>query len=747
MQSFASRLVVVTSVVSLGSPQAVVAQSESGSESEPRMLEEIVVTATRRDESMQDVPISLSVLTDDDITDTGAVTLRDMAGLVPNFVFGNSINEVTTDIAIRGIYTQVNPAQIGFEQNVNVYVDGVYMGKQFSANAELGQTERIEVLRGPQGTLFGKNAIAGAINIISKKPGNEFEGSVSADLGSRDLNHLKGTLNIPIVQDRLALRISAGSRLQDGYVTNTTRTGDDPGSVDHTSGRVQLRYMGDRTTVDFVHDFSRLRTEDYFQEWLGFGTDVNPFFDGRKHTISNNVPQESAVDLAGYALTVEHVFENEYTFTSISAWREDEGAFETDIDLSPPNLFAFSTLMEPDQFTQELRLTSPAGGAFDFVTGLYYIDQFTAGYDRAFPGTRFGPAQGEFTQGRDIDVEAFSVFAHGNYHFSDALTLFGGLRYLTETKESVSHALTCPTNPITCRAFRLPTRTEPLKAPVDLETNEPTGSVGLRYNVNDDVMVYGSVARGVKSTAFNNSRDPVADYARGLLVADPSFVNSYELGVKASLADRRAELNFAVFKMDYTDLQVRITCEACGTAGLPEQRLTNAAAASSQGFELELHALATGSLRVSAGVGYLDAEYDSFKGATNNKTGMIIDASGLKLAYGPEWTVNAALQHQLEMAGGMLTSLLAVQYIDERYGRGTVANNPEELIPSQSLVNGRIAYRPRRGNWGVAAWVKNLADDDTQVHATFAAGGLGGRGALGQYQEPRSYGVTLDYRF
>ena len=745
MQSIALRLTITAAIVTLGAPQAVLAQSES--EPESRMLEEIVVTATRRDESMQDVPISLSVVTDDDITGTGAVNLRDVASLVPNFVFGNSINEVTMDITIRGLYTQVNPAQLGFEQNVNVYVDGVYMGKQFSANADLGETERIEVLRGPQGTLFGKNAIGGAINIVSKKPGNEFEGNVSADFGSRDLNHFKATFNLPIIEDRLALRVSAGDRTQDGYVENVTRPNDDPGSLDQTSGRIQLRYMGDRTTVDLAHDFSRVRTQDYFQEWVGRGTDVNRFFDGKKHTISNNVPQTSAVDLAGTALTVEYAFENNYTFTSISAWREDEGFFQTDIDLSPPNLFAFSTFMEPEQFTQEFRIMSPSEGTFDFVAGVYYIDQFTRGHDRAFPGERFGPAQGEFTQGRDVDVEGVSVFAHGNYRFSDALTLFGGIRYLTETKKSISHALTCPTNPITCRAFRLPTRTEPLEAPVDLETDEPSGSVGLRYNVTDNVMVYGSVARGVKSAAVNNSRDPVADYAAGILVADPSFVTSYELGVKASLMDRRAELNFAVFDMSYTDLQVRTSCGTCGAGGLPEIRFTNAARASSRGFELEFHALATDSLRIMAGVGNMESKYDKFPGATNTKTGMTIDASGLHLAYAPEWTLNAALEHRLEIAGGILTSRLDVQYIDDRYGRGTVANNPEELIPSQSLVHGRLTYRPRSGGWRVAAWVKNATDDDTQVHATFAAGGLGGRGALGQYQQPRTYGVTLGYQF
>ena len=731
-------LTVATSIIMFGSPQTVVAESES----ESKVLEEIVVTATRRDESMQDVPISLTALTDDDITGTGAVNLRDIAGLVPNLVFGISSNEGSVDIAIRGIYTQVNPAQLGFEQNVNVYVDGVYMGKQFSANADLGPVERVEVLRGPQSTLFGKNAIGGAINIISKKPGNEFEGSISVDAGNRDLRHVKGNINIPIIEDKLALRISAGDRSLDGYVTNTNPNVD-PGSVDQTSGRIQLRYTGDRTTVDLAHDFSRLGTDDYFFEWH----DQNAFADGKKFTAAHDFDNVSDIDLSGISLTMVHVFDNDYTFTSISGWREDEADFSSDIDNSPLNNFAFISNQKPEQFTQELRITSPAEGAFDFVAGLYYIDQFTVGRDRAFPGARFGPAQGEFTQGRDIDVEGFSVFAHGNYHFSEALTLFGGLRYMTETKKSDSHALTCPTNPITCRAFRLPTRTEPLRAPVDQETDEPSGSIGLRYNVNDNVMLYGSVARGVKSAAFNNSRDPIADFAAGLLVADPSFVTSYEFGVKASLLDRRAELNLAIFDMDFDDLQVRITCNSCGTAGLPEQRLTNAAAASSQGFELELHALATDSLQVTAGVGYTDAKYDKFPGVTNQKTRMIFDASGNRLALGPEWTANVALLHQLEIAGGILTSRLDVQFVDERYARSTVANFPEELIPSQSLVNARFSYRPQSDKWGVAAWVKNAADDDTIVQTAWGSGGIGGRGHLAQYQQPRTAGVTFDLQF
>lgn len=717
--------------------------AQESAESATRVIEEIVVTATRRDESKQDVPISLSVLSDDDITGTGAVNVRDIAALIPNFVFGTSDNEATADMSIRGIYTQVNPAQLGFEQNINIYVDGVYMGKQFSTNVDLGQTERVEVLRGPQGTLFGKNAIAGAINIISKKPGNEFGGSISVDVGNRDLRHVKASINIPIIEDKLALQISAGDRRVDGFVTNTNPNVD-PGSADRTSGRIQLRYTpSDRTTVDLAHDFSKLESDDYFFEWH----DQNPLADGKKFTAAHNFDNTSDIDLSGISLTVEHVFDNGYTLTSISAWRDDEADFGTDIDNSPADRFAFISNQKPEQFSQELRIASPAEGKFDFVAGLYYIDQSTEGRDRAFPGAMFGRAAGEFTQGRDIDVEGFSVFAHGNYHFSEALTLFAGLRYLTETKESVSMPVRCPTNPITCIAFRLPTGTVPIKAPVDQETDEPSGSIGLRYNVNDNVMFYGSISRGVKSAAFNNSRDPVADFAAGLLVADPSFVTSYEVGMKTSLWDRRAELNLSIFDMDFDDLQVRITCPTCGTGGLPEQRLTNAAAASSQGFELELHALATDSLRVTAGVGYTDSKYDKFPGVTNRKTGMLFDASGNRLALGPKWTANVVLQHQLAIAGGILTSRLDVQFVDERYSRFTVANFPEELIPSQSLVHARISYRPSSAKWGVAAWVKNAADDDTIVQTNYGAGGLGGRGHLARYQQPRTYGMTVDYQF
>ena len=456
--------------------------------SETTVLEEILVTATRRRESVQDVPISIAVVGADDIAGSGSNNLRDLASLVPNFVFGRGNNEATSDISIRGIYSYVPPGQVGFDQGASVYVDGVYMGKQFAANAELGTAERVEVLRGPQGTLFGKNTISGAVNIISKKPGDQLEGSVSVEAGNRNLVHVRGSVNLPLVEDRLALRASIGVREQDGYLTNTFLDDDDVGSLEQTGGRVQLRFTpGDRTTVDLNSDFFSADNVDYLYEYIN----DHPGSDGRKFTKTNDFPDSTDRELFGISLTLEHLFGNGYAFTSISGWRDDEVTFHADIEGSPRDVFTGTFITKPKQFTQELRIASPTDRAFDFVAGVYYFDQEAQSIDVLMPGRDFPfpPAAGSAFQDQTVDAGSMAAFVHANFHVSDALTLFAGVRYTDETKELVVQPTTCPTNPITCRALRFPMFAVPVEAPVDVETQEPTWSVGLRFNVDDDVML------------------------------------------------------------------------------------------------------------------------------------------------------------------------------------------------------------------------------------------------------------------
>ena len=520
-------------LVALSSLTAMSSFAEDGARSDAPVLEEILVTATRRSESMQDVPISISVVGADDITGSGANNVRDLSGLVPNFVFGQGNNEATSDISIRGIYSHVPPGQVGFDQGVSVYVDGVYMGKQFASNADLGQTERVEVLRGPQGTLWGKNTVAGAVNIITRKPGNELEGGVSIDYGNRNLVHVKSDINVPLVEDRLAFRASVGHQTQDGFITNTFLNNDAPGSFEITSGRTQLRFTpSEQTTVDLNADFFTGDNIDYIFEYVS----DNRFNDDVKFTKTNDFEDYTDRELFGISLMVEHLFGNGYTVTSISGYRNDEASFGADIEGNPADIFAGVFTVKPKQFTQELRIASPAGEAYDFVAGLYYFDQEAESIDVLMPGRNFPfpPAAGSAHQSQTVDAESFAAFVHANYRLSDAATLFAGLRYTDETKKLVVDPTTCP-NPITCAALRFPRFAAPVAAPDNLTSKEPTWSVGLRYNVDDDVMVYGTVARGFKSAAFNKSRDPVADLAANLLVADPEFVTNYEIGAKTEL--------------------------------------------------------------------------------------------------------------------------------------------------------------------------------------------------------------------
>ena len=721
----------------------IAALAEEGARSDAAVLEEILVTATRRSESVQDVPISIAVVGADDIAGSGSNNLKDLASLVPNFVFGQGNNEGTSDISIRGIYSYVPPGQVGFDQGASVYLDGVYMGKQFAANAELGTTERVEVLRGPQGTLWGKNTISGAINIITRKPGDELEGSVSVEAGNRNLVHARGTVNLPLVEDRLALRASVGIREQDGYLTSTFLDDDDVGSVEQTSGRVQLRFTpGDRTTVDLNSDFFSADNVDYLFEYIN----DHPGSDGRKFTKTNDFPDTTERELRGTSLTVEHLFGNGYAFTSISGWRDDELAFDADIEGSPRDVFTGTFISTTKQFTQELRIASPTDRALDFVAGLYYFDQEARSIDVLMPGRDFPfpPAAGSAFQDQTVEADSMAAFVHANFHVSDALTLFAGVRYTDETKELVVQPTVCPTNPITCRALRFPTFAAPVKAPVDVETQDPTWSVGLRFNVDDDVMLYASVARGLKSGAFNKTREPVAEYAANRLVAEPEFVTSYELGAKTSWLDRRVQLNAAVFYMDYTDLQVRTTCIACGP--FPVLILSNAAAATSKGFEVELNALATDNLMIIAGVGYADGTYDKFEGVTDNRTNTLVDASGNDIALAPDWTLNLAVRHQAQLGAGTVTSRLDYAFIDSRYSIQGVINDADFFLPSQSLVHARVGYRPRSDDWGIALWGRNLTDDDSLMYAAYRTA-FGSAGHVGLYQQPRTYGVTLDYTF
>lgn len=259
-------------------------------------------------------------------------------------------------------------------------------------------------------------------------------------------------------------------------------------------------------------------------------------------------------------------------------------------------------------------------------------------------------------------------------------------------------------------------------------------------------MLYGSVSQGIKTAAFNSlySQDPAISLAAGTLVADAEFVTSYEIGYKSRLMDGRIEINLAAFYMDYEDMQVSTSDM---TAAVPTLQLSNAAAATSQGFEVELRAMPTENLLIIAGLGVVDATYDEYTGVTDNKLGTLVDASGNTIPLAADMTFNGAIQHTLPLAGGTLTSRLDGSYIDSRYAVAGVINSNDQLLDSQMLFNARIGYRLNDANTSISLWVKNLTDDDSLTFKDFGGQSFGAPGIHGMYIHPRSYGASVDYSF
>ncbi len=708
------------------------------------MLEEIVVTATKRSESLQDVPISITALTAADIEVTGAQQLQDLANSVPNLIYPSARQPGQADIAMRGIYTRVETHAIGLDPGFGVYLDGVYLGKNYASNADLGEIERVEVLRGPQGTLFGKNTISGAINIVSKKPGNEFEGKVVAEVGNYDRRQVRGSVNIPLVEDVLATRLSFNTTRRDGYVTNLFNNDDDIGNIDKYAGRFQLGYTPSDATVIYLNiDVGKSESKVYALENL---PDPDNSFndssvDNKRFTISLEGSPNSTVETKGVSLSVEHELSNGYTLTSITGAREDETSNKYNVEFRPIDGFTSDNASQQTMWTQELRVASPVSDRYDFVAGLYYLKQDNKFDAASHVGQDWLPTLvGTLYSSGAVDVTSYAAFVHGNFHLTEALTLFGGVRYTEETKELSRFQSSDPAAILA--AFKWFVGEVPV--PVDVEDKDPSWTVGLRYALSNEVQTYASVSRGVESGALNQAQKP-ADLHDNLIV-DPEYVTNYEVGVKSTMLDGRLRLNAALFYMDYEDLQVTFWDPNGGLLGTGATLWRNAAAMTSKGLELELAYRPTDNLSVNAGIGYTDATFDKYSGVTDPRTGERVDASGNRAQMAPEWTVNASVQHELPLAnGGTWLTRLDYNFVDERYSDRGATNSPDDLVPSHSLLNARLGYTSAGDNWGVYLWAKNLLDKEYVEERRFFSF-IGAR-MTERYGEPRTYGLSATYRF
>lgn len=707
---FVLNISVIASHFLLGS-SVVLAQQESG------VLEEVVVTAEKRETSLQDTAISITAFTGDMMRRFGIRDSLDLAKMVPNLNIGARRNEVLVNI--RGIQSN-NTTEIG-DPAVALHLDGVYLSRPRGAAALFYDVERIEVLRGPQGTLYGRNATAGNINIITNKPTNEFDASGEILFGNYNRVSTRGMLNVPVVEDKFMLRAAFMSDKRDGFNKND-RVVDSIESTDDADD-VAFRLHG---LINITDNLSALITGHYHD--IG-GVGGNPGFQNLIEDPSDlrviSLNTQPYIDAEVYGFNVQLDWDMDgMALTYLGAFNVDDVKDRLqDADQTTPVFSGAATaLFGPfsqwtQVYTHELRLASTGDSRINWLLGLYHFDeeQDVFLYFQPNPGVTVL----EFDQ---FDIGATSKAAFGEIRFdvSDRVELVGGARYTDDRKHRNGETRTVVSGNIVARS--------PNIGSADSENFD--WKVGANFRPADDALYYASVATGYKAGGFNDGIG--APY-------DPEEVLSYEIGTKLMFQGRRLMLNGSIFYMDYSDLQVSAT--GIGPTGLPGLFTQNAAEATVQGGEIELVALVGDYARIDASVGYVDATYDEYQTDDPSIPGTLIeDLSGNRLTKAPEWTFNIGAEYEFQLGGlGTLTPRVQFHYEDDQYLREF--NKPVDHEDSFTRTDVVISFRHAGGQWYLEGFVNNIEDEDVRNNLQ----NFPGHGLQYQLDAARTYGVRLGF--
>jgi len=702
------------------------------------VLDVIVVTAQRRSENIQDVPISVTALAASELQARNAQSLRDLQFAVPNLTL-YSRTDFNPNFIIRGISSGAR--NIGFESSLGVYVDGVFMGRTSGFNQQLDDIERVEVLRGPQGTLFGKNTISGALNITSKRPGDDFEGNVSVEYGNYDHVYASGYVSGPIIEGVLSAKVSAYTRDRDGFVTNVSGLGPDAVDDENTYGfRGEVRFTpSENLDIALRGDYSTAdrRVLDGEVEAIlanPFGLPLIGNVAGAR-TVSINGDNKEEREIAGGSLTAQYTLDSGHELVSISAMRSIEyGLPGADIDGEPGDFLSTDNLDKITQFSQEIRIASPEDKPFRYIVGGYYFNQdsdtrrsIILGQDMRGILSSFGVPVSlltNLTNFGDVKTESIAGFASFTYNLTEQIELQGGARYNHEKKSLVFgqdgiDVLALPT---------VASFTD------EIVENDFSPTVGLNYKPSENMMLYARYARGFKSGGWN--ADILSSSNPDDIVFDAESINSYEIGMKSELFERRARVNIAVFQLDYQDIQVSRFNNITGNF-----ETANAAKARSRGFELEIATRVLKGLDLGFTVGYADAKYRSYPDAAPG-----VDLSGTQLDA-PDLTLGASFAYSKPVTD----TFDGLFRIDYSYRSDTPGDglDPASTLDGFHILNGRMGITSENG-LSLFFWARNILNND-HVVSRFDGGNLASTLGVTQrfatYGSPRTYGVSASYAF
>ena len=765
------------------------------------VLDEIIVTSQQRAESLQDVPVSVAAVTAEKMSDAGVVDLQGLAEYVPNF----TINEtgISTTITIRGISSGINP---GFEQSVGMYNDGLFYGRGQLARIPMIDMERVEVLRGPQGILFGKNSIAGAVSQITAKPTDEFEGSITAlyepEHGEEDLRLV---LSGPLAEN-LSGRLAVLTRDLDGYVKNAL-SGEDEQQESEDVIRASLRWdinedvtanlKVSRSTFDVIgrnlEVYNSIGTPDHITvlnslQSFQVDAELNYIGDNNGHFSNNEVNNATLSfdwDLAGL------------TLTSTTGYVDYEFSENCDCDFTGAAIFDAAGQEEYRQFSQEFRFTSDIENDFNYIAGVFfqsteleYTDQIIlpdptvitaaligAGAPTLAPLAAGSSTNREFNQEGDI----WALFAQTTWSIGNNMRLTVGGRYSQENKDAdrLQQHISSTGSPFAGATLPVGVATDPYNLLYGIFAIEPyekiTGEIDddtftpvitLEWDLSEDAMAYATWTRGHKSGGFDarsnghpdvavmNAINPLSSAAiTGSWEFDREETTSIELGSKMSLADGAAELSLAFYLTEYTDLQVS---QFDGTLGF---NVTNAGEATVQGLEVDGRWAVSDQLTLTGSAAYLDFNYDKFPnsqcyfGQVPNSPDFpgLCDVAGERKEYTPEFQANIGVAWSDTVADNLLMSAsLDLSYVGDYIYTPNL--DPRTEQDAYTLVNARVALSNSGGDWEVALIGRNLTDETVINFGgnTPLAGTLTGDAGNSYYafvNRPRNVALQARYMF
>ena len=733
------RYATVASVVALAGAVGVsTAQAQSGPSASPApaqdaaskaqpddgvtRLEDIVVTAQRRSENLQDVPVAVTALSAAALESKGIASTTDLSAVTPGLTYTTVVGSALP--RIRGIGTAISLG--GNENPVATYVDGVYIASSAASVLSFNNIEQIAVLKGPQGTLFGRNATGGLIQITTRDPRQSFEGQSSLTVGN--LRTLGGNLYVTGgITDHLAADLAVFYQNQkDGFGRNLT-TGFDVGQNRDLAVRSKWHLeLGPDTVARLAFDYSEARAAaPAFRPMFGSIPITGAPFTGGPFDIATETDPRLERNQAGASLNISHDFGN-VNFVSISAYRKSDFQSIFDIDKLPVHISRSNLTNRDRQISQEFQLLSTGAGPLQWVLGAFYFNS-RGRYDPLVIDNVANDLVISSTQ----DAESYAVFGQGSYKFTDQTSLTVGLRYTTEARDYEASAL----NVLASGAvINNPTVTGVLKA------KKPSWRLALDHHFTDDVLGYVSYNRGFKSGGFNPQR-----FTQPLSPFKPEVLDALETGVKADLFDHRLRINGAAFHYDYSNIQANAFVSGIST-------IYNAASATIYGLDLDVTAAPTSALVLTLGLSLIHDRYEDFPNAVisrpqvpNGTTilgGNIVgtgSAKDNKLSQTPDWTANLGADYKIDLPTGSIR--LSANYFHSDGWRA----EPDNRIGQEAydLVNASVTWLVDDDeNYSVKLWGRNLGDEvyAVQMNAQPQTDGVSvGPG--------RTFGVTLGARF